>query len=82
MDALSVFQEQSMLLYVIAGLLIALVVIGVGVWVRLGEVRDALRAPKPGPPQAKKLGAWRDKPLVTGATAPDRPPEMRRSSDQ
>ena len=42
MDALSVFQEQSMLLYVNAALLIVLIIIGIGLFVRLGEVRDAL----------------------------------------
>ena len=39
MTTFTVLQEQSMLLYVIAGLLIVLIVVGIGVWLRLGEVR-------------------------------------------
>jgi hypothetical protein len=49
----SVFQEQAMLLYIIAGLLVLLNVIGVGIWMRLGEK-----------PAAPKLMDWRDRPVV------------------
>ena len=60
---MSVFQEQSFLLYLIAGLLVVLIVIGVGIWMRLGEMRDAIA--KPPPPV--RTGAWRDKPVTTAA---------------
>jgi len=62
---MSVFQEQSSLLYVIAGLLVVLIVIGVGVYIRLGELRDALTIRPPTP--SLLIGPQRDKPVVRPA---------------
>ena len=62
LDTLSVFQEQSMLLYIVVGLLVVLAVIGVGIWIRLGEVRDVLRGQRS---QAQQTGSWRDRPKMS-----------------
>ncbi len=62
MTTFTVLQEQSMLLYVIAGLLIVLIVVGIGVWLRLGEVRDSL-AGKASSRHEPKVATWRDRPV-------------------
>lgn len=57
----TVFQEQAMLLYVIAGLLLVLNVVAIGVWLRLGDIRSALKwAPRD------------DSPKMSGVRVPDR----------
>lgn len=51
---MTVLQEQSSLLYIIAGLLLVLNVISLGIWLRLGEREKTAPPPRRSPAESAR----------------------------